>query len=369
MKPCTLIGLGPGSPDHLTLRAKTACEQANPLYVGDREHPVVLDLLQRGYPVQEITEKELEDLLQQERPFAYAVPGHPAEDEIAQKLEPYCRDLIPGVSIAGVSLQTLSEDLGRLDRLMAVVTRVRSECPWDAAQTPESLCPYVLEEAYETVDALQSGDVQHIQEELGDLLLQIALQAQIFHERGLFGWAEIAAGITDKLIRRHPHVFGSAQARTPEEVAITWEQVKTQEAQAKGVAQNFSTKLAKIPRSMNSLGACLKISQKVAAVGFEWPDLQSVWAKFDEELEELKQAIAHESVQRQGEELGDVLFTLVNLARWLEVNPEFALRETNQRFLARIEQVEVLAGRPLSDYSLEELESFWQQAKQKLASQ
>lgn len=364
MKQCTLIGLGPGSLDHLTFRAKAACEQANPLYVRDREHPVVLDLLQRGYPVREITEEELEDLLQQHQPFAYAVPGHPTEDEIAQKLEPYCQDLIPGVS-----LRPLSEDLGRLDRFMAIVSRVRSECPWDAAQTPESLCPYVLEEAYEAVDALQSGDVQHIQEELGDLLLQIALQAQIFHERGLFSWAEIAAGITDKLIRRHPHVFGSAQARTPEEVAITWEQVKTQEAQAKGIPQSFSTKLAKIPRSMNSLGACLKISQKVAAIGFEWPDLQSVWAKFDEELEELKQAIEHESAQRQGEELGDVLFTLVNLARWLEVNPEFALRETNQRFLARIEQVEVLAGRPLSDYSLEELESFWQQAKQKLANQ
>jgi XTP/dITP diphosphohydrolase len=364
MKQCTLIGLGPGSPDHLTFRAKIACEQAKPLYVKDKGHPVVIDLQQRGYPIQEITVEEVQNLLQQDQPFSYAVPGHPLEDEIAQALGPYCGELIPGVSI-----RRFPQDLERLEQFMAIVARVRSECPWDAAQTPESLCPYVLEEAYETVDAIESGGIQHIQEELGDLLLQIALQAQIFSERGLFGWAEIAQGITDKLIRRHPHVFAEADLRTPEEVSITWEQIKSQEAQAKGVTQTLSTKLAKIPRSMNSLGACLKISQKVAALGFEWPDLESVWAKFDEELEELKQAIGHESAKRQGEELGDVLFTLVNLARWLEVNPEIALQETNQRFLARIEQVESLAGRPLSDHSLEELESLWQQAKQKLASQ
>lgn len=364
MKLCTLIGLGPGSPDHLTYCAKTACEQANPLYVKDKEHPVVLDLVQRGYPIQEITVEEVQNLLQQHQPFSFAVPGHPLEDEMAQTLEPYCGELIPGVS-----LRLFPQDLERLEQLIAIVSRVRNDCPWDAAQTPESLCPYVLEEAYETVDAIESGDVQHIQEELGDLLLQIALQAQIFRERGLFGWTEIAQGITDKLIRRHPHVFAAEHAYTPEEVASTWERVKNQEAQAKGVPQTLSAKLAKIPRSMNSLGACLKISQKVAALGFEWPDLASVWAKFDEELEELKQAIRNESRQRQGEELGDVMFTLVNLARWLEVNPEAALRETNQRFLARMELVESLAGRPLSDYSLEELESFWQQAKQKLARQ
>jgi XTP/dITP diphosphohydrolase len=364
MKLCTLIGLGPGPLDHLTVCAKAACEQAKPLYVKDKDHPVLLDLAERGYPIQEITREEIQNLLQQNQPFAYAVPGHPLEDEIAQALEPYCEALLPGVS-----LRHFPEDLACLEYFMAIVSRVRSECPWDAAQTPESLCPYVLEEAYETVDAIESGDVQHIQEELGDLLLQIALHAQIFRERGLFGWAEIAKGITDKLIRRHPHVFASEQAHTPEEVASTWERIKNQEAQAKGVPQTLSAKLAKIPRSMNSLGACLKISQKVAALGFEWPDLESVWAKFDEELEELKQAIRHESPQRQGEELGDVMFTLVNLARWLEVNPEGALRETNQRFLARMELVEALAGRPLADHSLEELESLWQQAKQKLASQ
>jgi XTP/dITP diphosphohydrolase len=364
MKLCTLIGLGPGSLDQLTFGAKTACEQANPLYVRDKDHPVILDLVQRGYSVREITVEEVHNLLQRHQPFSYAVPGHPLEDAIANTLEPYCRELIPGVSI-----RRFPEDLACLEQFMAVVSRVRSECPWDAAQTPESLCPYVLEEAYETVDAIESGDVQHIQEELGDLLLQIALHAQIFRERELFGWAEIATGITDKLIRRHPHVFAAEQAHTPEEVASTWERIKNQEAQAKGLPQTLSAKLAKIPRSMNSLGACLKISQKVAALGFEWPDLESVWVKFDEELEELKQAICHESPQRQGEELGDVMFTLVNLARWLEINPEVALRETNQRFLARIELVESLAGRPLADHSLEELESLWQQAKQKLASQ
>ncbi len=364
MKQCTLIGLGPGSLDHLTLRAKIVCEQARPLYVKDKEHPVAVDLEQRGYPIQEITAAEVQSLLQQDQPFSYAVPGHPQEDETARALEPHCKELIPGISI-----RRFSQDLEHLEQFMAIVARVRSECPWDAAQTPESLCPYVLEEAYETVDAIESGDIQHIQEELGDLLLQIALHAQIFRERGLFGWAEIAQGITDKLIRRHPHVFAEADLRTPEEVSITWEQIKNQEAQAKGLTQTLSTRLAKIPRSMNSLGACLKISQKVAALGFEWLDLESVWAKFDEEVEELKQAIGHESAQRQGEEFGDVLFTLVNLARWLEVNPEVALQETNRRFLARIEQVESLAGRPLSDYSLEELESLWQQAKQKLASQ
>ncbi|MBW4698743.1 MAG: nucleoside triphosphate pyrophosphohydrolase [Aphanocapsa lilacina HA4352-LM1] len=250
--------------------------------------------------------------------------------------------------------------------LVEVIRRLRDPvggCPWDLEQTPRTLCKYIIEEAYETVDAIESDDVEAICEELGDLLLQVVLQAQIFSESGEFTLAEVAGGITSKLIRRHPHVFGDTQAPTAEDVRVNWEAIKAQE---KPAPATVSAKLEKLARQMPALAAAAEISKKVVKIGFEWPAAPAVWAKLEEELAELRHAMAHESPERQAEELGDVLFTLINVARWQKIEAEAALRETNRRFLARFALVEQLADRDLTSYSIDELEALWQTAKRRL---
>jgi XTP/dITP diphosphohydrolase len=269
--------------------------------------------------------------------------------------------------------QSTASALEALQQLMEVVAKLRSPdggCPWDLAQTPETLIPYVIEEAYETVDAIQSGDRDAIAEELGDLLLQVVLQAQIASESGEFSLKEVAQGITQKLIRRHPHVFGEVEAETAEEVRKNWEQIKAAEkGETPDQAQLLSSKLSRYARTLPPLMAGMKISQKAAAIGFEWENIEGVWAKFQEELGEFQHAIANETQQEQQAELGDLLFATLQLARWYDLDPSAALQGTNERFIQRLIKMEAAADRPLSDYTLDELESLWQQAKAKLAAQ
>ncbi|WP_390883035.1 nucleoside triphosphate pyrophosphohydrolase [Kovacikia minuta] len=246
-------------------------------------------------------------------------------------------------------------------------------CPWDLEQTPESLVPYVIEEAYETVDAIQTGDAAAVCEELGDLLLQIVLQAQIASERSQFSLTEIAQGISAKLIRRHPHVFGDvgAQGIAPvvsmEDLHRNWEQIKALE---KGEDPNatppLSRKLSRYTRSLPPLTAGMKISRKAAAEGFEWETVEGVWGKFQEELSEFQEALSGSDKEHQQAELGDLLFTIINIARWYDLDPSAALQGTNHRFIRRLEQMESAASQPLSTYTLEQLEQLWQQAKKKL---
>ena len=265
----------------------------------------------------------------------------------------------------------LDARLAALQELIAVVAQLRSPtggCPWDLAQTPETLIPYVIEEAYETVDAIRSGDVDAIAEELGDLLLQVVLQAQIASDDGQFTLAEVAQGIARKLIRRHPHVFGDVKVQNAEEVRQNWEQIKAAEkGENPEQTQRLSHKLSRYARTLPPLVAGMKISQKAAAAGFEWDNVAGVWDKFHEELAEFQHALQHEDLPQQRAELGDVLFTLINIARWYGLDPSEALQETNHRFLKRFQKVEAAADRSLSDYSLSELEAFWQQAKAQLA--
>lgn len=270
-----------------------------------------------------------------------------------------------------VHLPTSSSEQERvlqaINALVGVVRRLRDPvcgCPWDLEQTPLSLCKYILEEAYETVDAIETAGASAVEEELGDLLLQVVLQAQIYDETGTFGLAEVAEGITRKLIRRHPHVFADAQVDGSEEVRRNWEEIKAQE-KAGQAAQPLSAKLRSLVRGLPALNGSAEISRRVAKVGFEWPDAPSVWEKLREELGELEQAIAGESCERQAEELGDVLFTLLNVARWQGIDAEAALRETNRRFLNRFAVLEDLAGASLDNYTPTQLEALWQQAKQK----
>ncbi|MEP0812159.1 nucleoside triphosphate pyrophosphohydrolase [Trichocoleus sp. ST-U2] len=262
--------------------------------------------------------------------------------------------------------------LEALQQLIEVVAQLRSPnggCPWDLAQTPQTLTPYVIEEAYEVVDAIRTGDKDAIAEELGDLLLQVVLQAQIASESGQFSLTDVVQGLTQKLIRRHPHVFGEVEVESAEEVHENWQKIKAAEkGETTQDAQQLSRKLTRYSRTLPPLMAGMKISQKAAAAGFEWENIEGVWAKFHEELAEFEEALQQEDEAHQQAELGDLLFTVINLARWYDLDPSEALQGTNQRFIQRLKKMEAFADRPLSDYTLDELETLWQQAKAQLAA-
>jgi XTP/dITP diphosphohydrolase len=262
-----------------------------------------------------------------------------------------------------------NEVLAALQELIEVVAQLRSPdggCPWDLAQTPQSLTPFVIEEAYEVVDAIQSGKQEAIVEELGDLLLQVVLQAQIASESGQFTFKEVANGIAQKLIRRHPHVFGDITVENMDEVRQNWETIKAAE-KGEPAKQKLSDQLKGYQSTFPPLMAGLKIAQKASQAGLEWPSVEEVWAKLYEELDEFKQALATETPQRQQAELGDILFALIQLARWYELDPTVGLQGTNQRVIHRVEKMEAVIDRPFTEYSLEELDQLWQTAKAQLA--
>ena len=255
--------------------------------------------------------------------------------------------------------------------LVEVVAQLRDPnhgCPWDLKQTHQTLIPYLLEEAHEVVDAIRHGDDRHLQEELGDLLLQVVLHAQLAQEQKRFDLDAVARGISDKLIRRHPHVFGDAEAFDSEAVSANWEIIKAAEKAERGEIPFESTsplsdQLASKIRGQPALAGAMTLSRKAAKAGFEWDDIKGVWGKVHEELEELKEAVASGDQQHAQEELGDLLFTLVNVARWCDIKPEEGLASTNQRFLDRFSRVEAALGGQLQGHSISELEALWQQAK------
>ncbi|MBW4566960.1 MAG: nucleoside triphosphate pyrophosphohydrolase [Tolypothrix carrinoi HA7290-LM1] len=268
--------------------------------------------------------------------------------------------------------QRNAETLTALQELIDVVAKLRNPdggCPWDLAQTPQTLTPYVIEEAYEVVDAIKSGDKEAIAEELGDLLLQVVLQAQIASEYQQFSLKEVAQGISQKLIRRHPHVFGDVSVESVDEVRQNWEQIKAEEKGETPDNKKLSAKLSRYAKTLPPMIAAMKISQKAAAAGFEWENIDGVWAKFHEELAEFEQALEQETPAEQQAELGDLLFSIIQVARWYNLDPSEALQGTNQRFIQRLQKMEAFANRPLSDYTLDELEALWQQAKAKLAQE
>ena len=298
--------------------------------------------------------------------------------------------------------------LSDLAELIAIVERLRdpvSGCPWDLEQTHESLIPYVLEEAHEVADAIRQGESDPLCEELGDLLLQVVLHARIAQEAGRFDLAAIARAINAKMVRRHPHVFGPDGAANPDQaldrpadaaaVAVRWEAIKLAEKQAAAAANPtanpaaastaagagaggpgtptsaspLSDQLAGKLRGQSALAGAMTISRRAAAAGFEWDDLAGVWAKVDEELDELRQALAQGDPAHAQSELGDVLFTLVNLARWSNLDPEAGLAGTNRRFLDRFSRVEAALGGELGGRPLAELETLWRQAKAQIRAE
>jgi|JI6StandDraft_1071083.scaffolds.fasta_scaffold01139_13 MazG family protein len=250
-----------------------------------------------------------------------------------------------------------------LTRLRYIVHRLRAPggCPWDMEQTHESLIPHVLEEAYEVVDAIKSGDPTLICEELGDLLLQPVLHAEIASETGAFDLNQMAHGLSEKLIRRHPHVFGEASAATSDAVLTQWDAIKRQE---KGTQKEGH--LHGVGNGLPALMRAQKLQKKAARVGFDWPDVAPVFGKLREEIAELEEAIAKGETAAMEEELGDLLFSVVNLARKLDIGSEAALAATNEKFIRRFHAVEdqlTAAGKKLGEATLEEMDAAWDATK------
>lgn len=366
----TLIGLGTGDPDLLAigaLRALGAAQGARFARAG--HHPaldwvtaaeggVKFDAAFDGLSDDEIVGRITEALGQGD--VLYAVPHtDPAMDRAAAHFLAQ-----PGSAAIRLFPAAAPPETG-FPALVGVMARLRDPetgCPWDREQTPLSLRRYVIEEAYEVVEAIEGGDPAKLREELGDLLLQVVFHAQLAREENLFTIDDVAQGIVDKLIRRHPHVFGTVSVSGSDEVLVNWEHIKRGE---QGYEDRTSI-LDGIPNGLPALMRALEASKRVVKVGFEWPTLTEVLDKVDEELAELRQEIVAGDTQRAAEELGDLLFTLVNVARQLKVDPEEALRRMTQRFTRRFRRIEEHAAsqnRALQDLSLAEMESVWQAAK------
>ena len=272
------------------------------------------------------------------------------------------------MTMAGRSRQA-GEKFGELVSLMERL-RAPGGCPWDRAQTFDTIKPYLLEETYEVMDAIDARDWTGLAEELGDLLLQPVFFAEMAREQGLFDLADSLDAINQKLIRRHPHVFGQAFAETADDVETRWDEIKKQEKAARG-AVNSASILDSVPRALPALVEADKLGHKTAKVGFEWKDIAGVLEKLQEEASELAEAQAGGNSAAIEHELGDLLFNVVNLARFLKVDPEQALRKTNGRFrkrFAHIEQVLIEQGVTLEEAPLEQMEELWQAAKRLEAS-
>jgi MazG family protein len=255
-----------------------------------------------------------------------------------------------------------------LEKLVDIMARLRAPggCPWDREQTPSSLRPYLLEETYEVLEAIERGSPAERCDELGDLLLQVVFQAEIASEAGDFTIADVARAITDKLVRRHPHVFGDVTVRDAGDVMRNWHEIKAAERRAAGTDTGL---LAGVPQALPALARAQKIGQKAARAGFDWPDIQGVFAKVREEQAELEAAVAAGDLDAAQRELGDALLTLVSVARHLDVPAEMALRDATERFQARFHHCEAAAGRQgvtLASMTDAERDRLWVDAKAKV---
>ncbi len=478
----TIVGLGPGNPDHLTLEAWKVLERASTVILRTARHPAV-QALPEG-PVY----RSLDDRYEQAEDFAalyesiageittlgagedivYAVPGHPfvAEETVTRIMALAAEQAIPirvvdglsfiepaltalgidaadglqvhdALSVAAMHHPPLNPDspallaqvysraaasdlkltlmnqypddhpvkllhglgtdeawieavplyaidrsehiahltalyipplphrMSSFERLQETMAHLRSPegCPWDREQTHQSLRPYLLEEAYEVLDALDSGDVQALSEELGDLLLQVVFHCQVAVDEGEFRMTDVIHHINNKLIHRHPHVWGEVNVRGADDVTRNWEAIKKQERRANGQGQQ--SLLDGIARTLPALAQAYNYQVRAARVGFDWDRIEPVIEKIGEEIAEIQAA---DSADTRAAEIGDLLFAVVNWVRWLGVDPETTLREANRRFYRRfhyLEQAADAAGRPLADMSLAEMDALWEEAKSK----
>jgi MazG family protein len=395
MPTLTIVGLGPSDAALLTLGALARLE-GMPRVVAISAPPALLDHLKgRGVKLQPATfdgasllrgTPEAIDAAVRwaaEGDAALGIPGHPLLDfpalpHLLRALEDRKIDvaIVPGVPRSALSAATSAPLLPlppvavhhTWEELVEIMTRLRACCPWDREQTHESLLPYLIEEAHEVVEAVDERDPKKLCEELGDLLLQIVFHSQIASESGRFSVADVIDALSNKMIRRHPHVFGDASISTAQEQMKSWELLKTQEAAIK----HRESLLDGIPKTLPSLLGAQRIQEKASTVGFDWPRTDGVVEKVDEELRELRVAVESGEQAHVREELGDVLFTIVNLARRLGVDAEAALRSANGKFRERFAAMEKMAGggaTALAGRSLEDLDILWKRAKDHEAGQ
>lgn len=248
----------------------------------------------------------------------------------------------------------MDKRLKAFERLLVIMDELREQCPWDRKQTNESLRHLTIEETYELSDALLKGDNEEIKKELGDLFLHLVFYSKIGDEKGAFDVSDVLNSVCEKLISRHPHIYGDVEVKDEEEVKQNWEQLKLKEG-------NKSV-LAGVPNSMPSIIKASRMQDKVAQVGFDWPEKEHVWDKVEEELKEFKDA---EGTQKE-EEFGDLIFSLINYARWLKINPDDALEATNRKFKYRFESIEKYAQKKnikMEEMTLSEMDEVWEQAK------
>jgi tetrapyrrole methylase family protein/MazG family protein len=390
-----IVGLGPGDPGLLTLGSREALRAvgraatvlAPPELVRflesdgvTIERALIVDqgLFLRGSA--EVIDTFVERI--DERDLGLGVLGNPLSDFLGLPmfLRALDRRAIEAEIIPGMPRATLSASITMpllplppgsthhtWDDLVEIMARLRRSCPWDREQTHASLVRYLIEETYEVVDAIEHGHEGELSEELGDLLFQIVFHSQLATERGKFSVADVIDGLSNKMIRRHPHVFGDVAVADIDAVWVNWEQLKSQET----AGLSRSSKLDGIPKHMGALQRGQKMQEKAARVGFDWPDARDITEKLHEELRELADARLRAGDLKPEdphvrEELGDVIFTVVNLARRLGVDAEGAVRDANDKFERRFRYMEayaVASGRQLNDMTLDELEDLWQQAK------
>ncbi len=389
-----VVGLGPGDPDLLTLGSLEALRRVGrmipllappelALFLESEGVALVRDLVDDQALFVRGSSETIERFVErvEDRDLALGVVGNPLSDfpglpVLLRALEArrIACELVPGMPRATLSaalsmplvpLPPASDHYGWED-LVQIMGRLRRSCPWDREQTHESLLKYLIEEAYEVVDAVESRHEGDLCEELGDLLLQVVFHAQLATERGKFSIADVVDGLSNKMIRRHPHVFGDHPAATVDQVWQNWDQLKALEPAGK----RRESRLDGIPKGLGALQRAQKMQEKAARVGFDWPDLSGVRAKLAEEVAELEDARRSGEPAAIREESGDVLFTFVNLVRALGVDAEGALRAANDKFYRRFAFMERRAerdGRDLNDMSLDELEELWQLAKTQAA--
>ena len=258
------------------------------------------------------------------------------------------------------NLNVMNKKLEATARLLEVMDTLREQCPWDKEQTFESLRKNTIEETFELTDAITDGDMEGIKEELGDVLLHVVFYSKMADEQGAFNYADVCNALCDKLIYRHPHVYGDVLADSPEEVKQNWEALKLRKKARKNGL------LGGVPRSLPAMVKAFRVSEKAASVGFDWEKAEDVWAKVKEEIAEVDAEIAASDKERMEGEIGDLFFALVNACRLYGIDPENALERTNKKFIRRFNHVEARVaeqGKMMSETPLEELESYWQEAK------
>jgi len=260
-------------------------------------------------------------------------------------------------------LRTMDPRASAFLRLLTIMDELRAHCPWDMKQTLETLRPLTIEETYELGDAILENDLQEVKKELGDLILHMVFYAKIGSEQGAFDITDVLNGICDKLIHRHPHIYGDVKVKDEQEVKANWEKIKLAEK-----AKNGSTEksvLEGVPRGLPSMVKAIRLQDKARVVGFDWDNKEQVWEKVHEELDELKREV-DAGTDKQADELGDVLFSMVNYARFLGIDPDEALERTNRKFIRRfqfLEQESRKDGRKLGEMTLAEMDAYWERSK------